>query len=852
MPGSGLETLEKFAEVVSREVDESSVYSKALSFLNQDLGYKRIFLYLISQNRFYLQGQVGFREIPFELPLSHGALFSVLQSRKPVSIKNTQCDFISHQEVQGALICVPLLQEEEAFGILGVESLKPEELNEVELLQLELIGIFLSLTLGKLRLLAERDRALQELKGLSEVAPKIASFEDLNTLLKEIVEEACRIADADKGGLYLKEAERDELRLAVVRGFPESLIGYKLPLEKGLSEKVSLSSEPLLVSNYSTWEEADPTFSSFSMNHALSIPLKSPQGVIGAFFVGRVRSPAPFSEDQVRAVSFLAEHASVAIEKAKLQDILARRINELEKAQKSLEKGLLNYRLLFEESPIPLWIEDLSSVMAHLEELQNKGAVDLRDYLSRHREEVDKLISMVRVESVNRATLEFLKIKSQAEIGEGLSLVISEEARRTFIDVIVSAFEEKKIFEAETINRIATGEDKHILLKSVLLPEDEEGRKRILVALIDLTEQIRAEEALKLASLHWAQFIEASPDPMWMKDASGRYIACNKAWLKLVNRKEEDVIGKTDWELYPPDVARSHIESDQIAVSNGIFEGEFKQATPKGELIFLVRKVPLRSPEGKIVGNLGLGRDITERKRAEEEMENARRNFILAVSHEMKTPLMNIMTARELLKGIPDEEQKKRFFEYDQIWEGNILRLKRLVDNLIDSQRSLIMGMKLLKVPVDLRKLVESVLEDLGPLTQYYSVSIESDLKPVPEMSLDREAIERMIDNLLSNAIKFSPKEGKVRVSLWHESDLVFLSVEDQGKGISPEEVLHLFQPFSRGREAIKEVIPGTGLGLYVSKLIAEAHGGEISLESSPGKGTRVTVRLPLSHPSSE
>ncbi|MCX5970225.1 MAG: HAMP domain-containing sensor histidine kinase, partial [Coprothermobacterota bacterium] len=152
----------------------------------------------------------------------------------------------------------------------------------------------------------------------------------------------------------------------------------------------------------------------------------------------------------------------------------------------------------------------------------------------------------------------------------------------------------------------------------------------------------------------------------------------------------------------------------------------------------------------------------------------------------------------------------------------------------------------LLLAPCDPVELVKRVAEDLTGHALSSAVTFDLKLQPVPEGVCDEEALARVVENLLTNAVKFSPKGGHVEVRLKLEEKTLLLEVEDHGLGIPANELAQLFQPFQRGRSAEQKRIHGTGLGLYVSRRIVEEHGGSISLTSEEGKGTTVTVRLPI------
>ncbi|MEI6510140.1 MAG: ATP-binding protein, partial [bacterium] len=276
---------------------------------------------------------------------------------------------------------------------------------------------------------------------------------------------------------------------------------------------------------------------------------------------------------------------------------------------------------------------------------------------------------------------------------------------------------------------------------------------------------------------------------------------------------------------------------------------EIEISRPSGEnRDLLVTAVPQFDSQGKFVGALGVFRDITDRKRLEQEMAKARADFLFAVSHELKTPLFLMASAQELLESLPEEQRAGRFLEYGEIWNRNLHRLRHLIENLVDSQRTEGMGLKITLVPTNISETLQQTLKDVELLARRQRISFRLHLDPLPEIPADPESIHRLFENLLTNAIKFSPADGEVQVSLTLQGEEVLFRVSDFGLGIAASEISQLFQPFQRTSGANQAVIPGTGLGLYTAKLIAEAHSGSIALESEEGQGTTVVVRLPL-HP---
>jgi two-component system sensor histidine kinase ResE len=240
-------------------------------------------------------------------------------------------------------------------------------------------------------------------------------------------------------------------------------------------------------------------------------------------------------------------------------------------------------------------------------------------------------------------------------------------------------------------------------------------------------------------------------------------------------------------------------------------------------------------------------RDVSERKQLQQEAEKARLDFLFAVSHELKTPLFLMSTAQQMVHVLPPDERERRFIELEEVWTRNLNRLRLLINNLVDSQRGQVSSIHLYRTPTDLTALVARVAADTEILAELKQLHLEVHLQPIPALLLDEEAIERVVYNLLTNAIKFSDNRRTVEVRLRYERNEVVLEVEDQGRGIAAEALPNLFQPFRRSPSADQTVVPGTGLGLNVCKILVESHGGSISLQSEEGKGTTATVRLPVS-----
>jgi signal transduction histidine kinase len=221
------------------------------------------------------------------------------------------------------------------------------------------------------------------------------------------------------------------------------------------------------------------------------------------------------------------------------------------------------------------------------------------------------------------------------------------------------------------------------------------------------------------------------------------------------------------------------------------------------------------------------------------------------VSHELRTPLTSMMGFLEMLRegeaGVLTADQER----FLSIVYRSSERLQRLVGDLLFVARLDASGLQLHFDQVRVDAVVGEAVESLAALARAREIDLRADLDPVPAIRGDRERLAQLVGNLLSNALKFTPGGGKVVARTFTDDGSAVLEVEDTGIGIPAAEQERLFQRFFRSSTATAQAIPGTGLGLVITKAIAEAHGGVVSMTSKPGEGTCFRVELPVDGPPS-
>jgi signal transduction histidine kinase len=236
---------------------------------------------------------------------------------------------------------------------------------------------------------------------------------------------------------------------------------------------------------------------------------------------------------------------------------------------------------------------------------------------------------------------------------------------------------------------------------------------------------------------------------------------------------------------------------------------------------------------------------LEERLAAEQRLTEMQRNFVSMASHEFRTPLTIIDgNARRLIKSserAPGAEIVQRAGRI----RAAVLRVTHLMDNLLNTSRLVDRGADLYFHPseIDLATLLNDVCQLHREIAPKSRILARIEPRPLP-MFGDPKLLHQAFSNLLSNAIKYSPGGSRVELGVHTDPDHVFVSVDDQGIGIPAADLAQIFERYARGSNV--SGIVGTGIGLYLVKMVVDLHDGRIAVESTEGHGSRFTVRLPL------
>ena len=230
----------------------------------------------------------------------------------------------------------------------------------------------------------------------------------------------------------------------------------------------------------------------------------------------------------------------------------------------------------------------------------------------------------------------------------------------------------------------------------------------------------------------------------------------------------------------------------------------------------------------------------------EMEILKIKSDFVSSVSHELKTPLTSIKALIERLKEGKVKDSEK-MMEYYSIISHDTEKLTRLVKNILDFSKIEEGKMEYEFEETDIPPLVRQQLKSFRQDEIHKDVKIFAHIaENIPPIQADSDALARAVNNLLNNAVKFSPQNPEIYVDVRCEEDDLKISVKDRGIGISEEEIDKIFDKFYQGKNALRQTVKGTGLGLTLVRHIAEAHGGGVAVESIPGQGSTFSLILPL------
>ncbi|MBE7368901.1 PAS domain-containing hybrid sensor histidine kinase/response regulator [Ramlibacter pallidus] len=379
----------------------------------------------------------------------------------------------------------------------------------------------------------------------------------------------------------------------------------------------------------------------------------------------------------------------------------------------------------------------------------------------------------------------------------------------------------------------------------------EDGRvAEVLLIHEDVTERLQAERELRESEAQFRTIADAMPQMVWSTLPDGYTDYFNEQTYEFTGLPAGSIDGERWADILHPDDREEAWRKWRHSLETGApYEVEYRLRHRSGEYRWVLgRALAVRDGQGAVIRWMGTCTDIHEQKRARDELlaSNRRKDdFLAMLAHELRNPLAPISTAAHLLKAASSDPAKVQ--RSADIIERQVRHMTELVDDLLDVSRVTRGLVELDRQPVEMKTVLAHAIEQVRPLVEARGHELTTRM-PAGDVHVlgDRPRLVQVVSNLLNNAAKYTPPNGALSVAMAVGED-VEIRVADNGMGIEPDLLPHVFDLFTQGARTPDRAQGGLGLGLALVKSLVELHGGRVVAESAgSGQGAAFTVTLPL------
>jgi PAS domain S-box-containing protein len=746
-------------------------------------------------------------------------------------------------------LVLPLLLDDAVAGAFYFAWWKVRKVfTERELVLAENVAAQVTMVLRHARLFERADREWRQLQVLYEISRALAAAEDAHEILKLLVNEATGLLGVEAAGIRLIEG--DEL---VVRALTDSaaplLSRARIRRGEGLSGAVVTSGRPVVLADMIADERVDAADRQGAEQHGfhacLGVPLQIQGRVIGCLNV-YAKSRRGFSPEDISLLSVLGDHASLAIHKARLYD--ESRVQK-EEATKLYEVTAHLATTLDVDSVLDQIVAktidllgcDASGVYVYDEAREGLGfrrglhldPTLTRDLVLKPGEGVAGRAFQERrpVSTGDRHADRDLRYTPIAErIMESAPrayLAVPIEVRDEVLGVLVSYFFEPHEFSEKEVQLLSS------LAAHAAIAMDN----------------ARHYQEVKLQQSRLAQIFDATSDGMLLVAPDGWVETANRRAGDLLALKAADLVGIELTEVLAWHRAEGQDYQRMFAALRSLVDDPDHGVEGDVELRALKRILhwvsqPTKDSTGEPCGFTLTFHDVTH----EREVSQMKSDFVSFVTHQLRTPLAGIRWMLELAaqeSGIPVDASS-----YIQDAREAAQRLIQLVNDLLDISRLERGKLTVATTPVDLEALTRDVLAETAVLVQEkgHRVSLAGAAVATP-VAADAQLLRQVVMNLVSNAIKYTPDGGAIEIRLEPDAGMLRWSIRDSGIGVPLSSQARLFEKFYRAENVATLETEGTGLGLYLVRLIMEQLDGRVWCESEEGAGATFLFTLPLAAP---
>ena len=382
----------------------------------------------------------------------------------------------------------------------------------------------------------------------------------------------------------------------------------------------------------------------------------------------------------------------------------------------------------------------------------------------------------------------------------------------------------------------------------------------------DISHRKQAEEAVRASEWLYHSLVDNLPIFVLRKDLEGRITYANAAFAQLINLSVAELLGKTDYDLFPRELAEKYRSDDRRVVESGeVFVGIEENRSADRSFYFEVRKAPIRDAADEIIGTQAIFWDVTERqqalrdlaeaKEAAEAANRAKSEFLANMSHEIRTPMNAVIGMTGLVLDSPLSAQQR---DYLETVRESAESLMGIINDLLDFSKIESGKIELEHAPFELREWLGDAMKALGIRAYGKGIELAYHVDPrVPPFIVgDGLRLRQVLVNLVGNAIKFTERGEvvlDVTVARATERDLeLAFDVRDTGIGIAPEHREKIFRAFEQADMSTTRRFGGTGLGLAISSRLVSLMGGRIGVDSQLGGGSTFHFTACFGQPTGE
>jgi PAS domain S-box-containing protein len=731
----------------------------------------------------------------------------------------------------------------------------------------------------------ERLSKLKFFESMDKVNRTIQGTDDIDEMMKNLLDVVILIFDCDRAYLmYPCDPESTTWTCPMERTKPE----YPGVLDM----KVELPMDPLTAETQRVLLDADgPVIFDLGTSQALPEEV-SKQFDIKSFMAmaiyPRTGNPWNFGIHQCSSARIWTE------EEIQLFKQIGRRVEDrmtVLLSYQNMQESEERYRMVFENSPIPIWEQDFSGVKRLFAELRQDGIIDLESFLGQYPDNLVKYASLVKVVDMNQAAVKMHKAKNKEHLLGRLFDLFTPDFLDPLRKELIGLWNGKTEMSFDTTVKTLTGDVRTVNVSFLVCPGYEDTFSKIYSSIVDITERKKAEKALLTSEKKYKDIFYYIRDVYFETKIDGILTELSPSIEDIAGYSREEVIGKSVYDFYADPQKRSEL-IEKIAKENSVNDFEIAITHKNGHSIYLAITATLeRDLQDNPVRIKGILHDIADRKKAEDELKKHREHleelvkertaeleiakeqaeaasqaksiFLANMSHELRTPLTAIMGYTQLLKRQKDLAIDKIEDHLETI-QTSSEHLLVLINDILDIARIEAHKEKVELNKFNLNALIREIISSIRvkavekKLTFFYE-----ELTLLPDFVIgDARKIKQVLINLLGNAVKYTEKGSIIlRVSavsgqesrdndhelitLDNKRKTIRFEIEDTGIGISWERMDEIFEPFTR--KGIKgEPSQGIGLGLSISKQLTELMGGKLWVKSEVGKGSTFTVELDL------